>query len=113
MFGTIYAIKFWTPRADLAKGPSRSHRPWGAAIYGAARAITALFLSLFEVAAACPAPAPNLQNRRAKATHNPPKATKVSNHTDFCGCVCRVSNGSHGPGGRKAWRHFPATLASS
>lgn len=87
MFGTVYTIKFWTPKADLAKGPLWSHRPWGAAIYGAARAITALFLSLFEVAAPFPVPVPNLQNRRAKATQNPPKATKVSNHTDFWGCV--------------------------
>lgn len=83
MFGTVYTIKLWTPKADLPKGPSRSHRLWGFSIYGATRVITALFFSLFKIVAAFPAPDPNLQNMRAIATQNLPNATKVSNHTGF------------------------------
>lgn len=58
MCGTVYTVQFWTPKAALAKGPSGSPRHQGVAIYGAARAITALLSSLFEVVAGFPSPSP-------------------------------------------------------
>ena len=58
MRATVYNIQLWIPKADLFKGPSWSPRHWGIAIYGATRAVTALFISLFEVVASFPNPSP-------------------------------------------------------